>query len=193
MVALEVGGRWSSDAAAFVSDLAWARARSAPALLRAAAANAWRLRWTALLSVAAQTAFAATLCGTEAAAVAGRDGEEPLLSVVTQTVMPVSAPLPLEGVSGMKEPVLQARLSEPRQPIMDSEVQVIQLPGSAVAAAVSSIPFVGQKRVPKPQPGEAVSPKKRSKLQVHRLNLLHELAHTAAAEMCASWRPRCRS
>ena len=110
---------------------------------------------------------------------------EPLLSVVTQAVMPVSAPLPLEGVSGMKEPVLQARLSEPTQPIMDSEVQVIQLPGSAVAAAVSSIPFVGQKRVPKPQPGEAVSPKKRSKLQVHRLNLLHELAHTAAADIAA--------
>ena len=59
--ALEVGGRWSSEAINFVRLLARARARSEPPLLRKSAEAAWQRRWTGLLAVAAQRAFAESL------------------------------------------------------------------------------------------------------------------------------------
>ena len=61
VVALEVGGRWGEEAVTFVRLLAKAKARAAPELLRPAVTAAYFHRWTGLLSVAAQRAFAATL------------------------------------------------------------------------------------------------------------------------------------
>jgi len=61
VVALETGGRWSAEAAAFVEDLAYARARDAPPALRAAVAAAWLRRWVRLLSTACANAFARSL------------------------------------------------------------------------------------------------------------------------------------
>jgi len=61
VVALETGGRWSSEAAAFVEDLAYARSRDAPAALRSAVAAAWQRRWVRLLSTACANAFARSL------------------------------------------------------------------------------------------------------------------------------------
>ena len=92
VVALETGGRWSQASAAFVSELAWARAGAAPALLRAAAAHARIARWTAILAVAAQGALAASLLGHEPGLAAGRDGEGPLLSDL------LTGPAPLGGL-----------------------------------------------------------------------------------------------
>ena len=80
VIALETGGRWSKDASNFFYDLAWAKAASAPLLLRAAAAHAWFARWTAILSVASQGAFAASLLGREPGSFAGCDGTAPPLS-----------------------------------------------------------------------------------------------------------------
>ena len=57
---LEVGGRWAEEAATFVRLLARARAAGAPAAVRNAAQAAWVLRWSGLISVAAQRALAAT-------------------------------------------------------------------------------------------------------------------------------------
>ena len=57
---LEVGGRWAEEAATFVRLLARARAASAPATVRNSAQAAWVLRWSGLISVAAQRALAAT-------------------------------------------------------------------------------------------------------------------------------------
>ena len=88
VVAIELGGRWSSEAASFVSDLAWVRARTVPTLLQTAAANAWRARWTAMMAVAAQAAFAATLRGYEPGTAAGRDGEAPGLSALFAEALP---------------------------------------------------------------------------------------------------------
>ena len=59
--AVEVGGRWDRGAWSFIRALAEARARSAPPLLRRSAALAWHRRWTGMLAVAAQVAFAASL------------------------------------------------------------------------------------------------------------------------------------
>ena len=61
ILGLEVGGRWGEEAADFLRALAHARARTAPALLRSAAVQAYVHRWAGLLSVAAQRALAETL------------------------------------------------------------------------------------------------------------------------------------
>ena len=61
VVALETGGRWSAEAAAFIEDLAYARARDAPAALRSAAAAAWQRRWVRMLATACANAFARSL------------------------------------------------------------------------------------------------------------------------------------
>ena len=63
VLAIEVGGRWSEEAAAFVSNLARAKARQAPTILQQSVAAALTLRWTATLTHAARTPFAATLLG----------------------------------------------------------------------------------------------------------------------------------
>ena len=61
VLALEIGGRWSAEAATFVRLLARCRARSAPLPSRAAAISAYTLRWSALLSFAVVRSFAASL------------------------------------------------------------------------------------------------------------------------------------
>ena len=55
----EVGGRWSTEATDFVSQLAKAKARSEPFWVRQRIEQAWRLRWTGLLACAAARSFAA--------------------------------------------------------------------------------------------------------------------------------------
>ena len=61
VLGIEVGGRWADEACDFVRLLARARAKAAPESLRRSTQLAFTLRWTGLLSVAAQRAFAATL------------------------------------------------------------------------------------------------------------------------------------
>ena len=56
----EVGGRWNEDAVRFISNLAAFKARAAPRMLQAIAKTSWAVRWWGLLSVAAQSALAAT-------------------------------------------------------------------------------------------------------------------------------------
>ena len=62
VLALELGGRWSPEAADFLRLLARARARSAPPRLRAAVVAASVARWSSLLACAAHGAFAESLC-----------------------------------------------------------------------------------------------------------------------------------
>ena len=61
VLAIEIGGRFSSEAATFLRLLARARARAAPATLQQTAAPALVSRWSALLAHAAHHAFAASL------------------------------------------------------------------------------------------------------------------------------------
>ena len=63
VLAIEVGGRWSEEAAAFITNLARARARQAPTILQQSVAAALTARWSATLTHAAMTPFAATLLG----------------------------------------------------------------------------------------------------------------------------------
>ena len=61
VTAHETGGRWSEEAWQFLCQLAFARARTAAPVLRAAAARGWVKRWSTLLALAAQTALASSL------------------------------------------------------------------------------------------------------------------------------------
>ena len=76
-LACEVGGRWSSECVQTLRALATARARAAPSCIRASARHAWSTRWWTLLSVAQQSALAASLTDDAVGAVPGCDGEAP--------------------------------------------------------------------------------------------------------------------
>ena len=61
--AMEVGGRWSEEAWSFLSLLAKAKARGVPAALQKSTEYCYLRRWSTMLAVSAQTAFAASLLG----------------------------------------------------------------------------------------------------------------------------------
>ena len=60
------------------ADLAVARARTEPAVLRKAAAKGWQTRWTALVSVSVQSALPATLVDDGTSLLDAADGPAPL-------------------------------------------------------------------------------------------------------------------
>ncbi len=74
---MEVGGRWSTEAAQFAQQLAKAKARTVPTILRPSVRAAFFCGWTGMLAVAAQRAFAATLLELPVDDAEGVDGESP--------------------------------------------------------------------------------------------------------------------
>ena len=80
VVAIETGGRWSAEAAAFLEDLAFVKAREAPCRLRTATAWAWQRRWSRLLATACAIAVAQSLTAPAGTISAGStDGPAPKL------------------------------------------------------------------------------------------------------------------
>jgi hypothetical protein len=61
VVAVEVGGRISTETAQLLTDLSSFKARSEPEVLKGSIATMWRSRWSTMLSVVCQDTFAATL------------------------------------------------------------------------------------------------------------------------------------
>ena len=90
---LETGGRWSEEAATFLRLLAQARAASAPAAVRRATQAAWVHRWSGILSVAAQRAFAASLLELPPAAELGAAGDPPALHELLADARWLQAPI----------------------------------------------------------------------------------------------------
>ena len=87
-LACETGGRWSSDTADVVHQLAYASSRSAPFRLRASANVGYRHRRWSILSVVAQdslAATAATLVDDAVVLLDGCDGPLPSLTDVVTT------------------------------------------------------------------------------------------------------------
>ena len=110
VIALEIGGRWSAEAATFVRLLARCRARSAPPASRAAAISAFTLRWSALLSFAAARSFAASLLSLPLTGTANVDGELPPLSdILRRLASPATACQPC-GVKATAFAFLSRRL-----------------------------------------------------------------------------------
>jgi hypothetical protein len=93
VLSLEVGGRWSEEAATFVRLLAKAKARAFPPILRNSVQMAYTVRWTGLLSVAAQRAFARTLLGLPVDE-ANCDGEDVWLEEVLREARLTEPPEP---------------------------------------------------------------------------------------------------
>ena len=61
VVAMEVGGRWSEEAWAFLTLLAQAKARTAPKGQKRSTEYCLLRRWSGMIAVAAQTAYAGSL------------------------------------------------------------------------------------------------------------------------------------
>ena len=80
VLALELGGRWSTEAATFVKLFARLRARAVPAASRGPGISAFASRWSALLSFAAARAFAASLLSLPLGGAANVGEKSPLLS-----------------------------------------------------------------------------------------------------------------
>ena len=82
MLAFEVGGRWSEVSLTFVRLLAKAKSRAAPAILQQSVRAAFHHRWTGILAVAAQRAFAASLLDFPMEDALGVDGDTPPLESI---------------------------------------------------------------------------------------------------------------
>ena len=76
--ALEIGGRWSPEATSFLRLLAHIKVRAAPDILRRAVEASLLSRWSAILTHAAQHAFAASLLDLDCANTI--DGDAPSIS-----------------------------------------------------------------------------------------------------------------
>ena len=90
VLGIEVGGRWSNEASNFICMLAKARARSSPPSLQAATSAALVSRWSALLTHAAATSFAASLLFENLSSHHNQDGDLPPLGhLLSHTTPPV--------------------------------------------------------------------------------------------------------
>jgi len=82
VLALEVGGRWSTATQTFLRALARGRALASPSHSRAALAHALQRRWGQMLTVAANTAFSSSLLELPATAVPSAGALTPPLADV---------------------------------------------------------------------------------------------------------------
>ena len=81
---IETGWRWASALVSFVKRGARAKARSAQPLLQKAAQHWWRLRWSSMISIAAQVAFAVSLTPEVPRDAPCFDGAEPALAILAE-------------------------------------------------------------------------------------------------------------
>ena len=88
VLGIEVGGRWSNEASSFIRMLAQARARSSPLALRAATTSALVSRWSALLTHAAASSFAASLLFEDLSTHHNLDGDLPPLGQLLSDTSP---------------------------------------------------------------------------------------------------------
>ena len=102
VLALETGGRWSPEATTFLRLLAQTKPRAVPNILRKAVEASLLSRWSAILTHAAQHAFAASLLDLDCAGTSILDGDTPSISqLLSEAPLPhrlpaVSQPAPKE-------------------------------------------------------------------------------------------------
>ena len=88
VLAIETGGRWSPEATTFLRLLAHAKARAVPNILRKAVEASLLSRWSAILTHAAQHAFAASLLDLDCAGTSSSDGDTPSISQLLSEAPP---------------------------------------------------------------------------------------------------------
>eukprot|EP00435_Cladocopium_sp_Y103_P072131 s469_g39.t1 len=77
VLGIEVGGRWSQEAATFIRLLAKSKPRQAPAILQRSVATALIARWSAMLTQAAMQTFAASFLDFDLSAQTNVDAPHP--------------------------------------------------------------------------------------------------------------------
>ena len=77
MTVMEIGGRWSEEAWSFLEQLAKVKAKTVPVALRRSTEYCFLRRWSQMLGVAAQSAFAATLLGEPAGRIQAWNDQAP--------------------------------------------------------------------------------------------------------------------
>ena len=77
VAAVETGGRWNEETYRFIVQLAKAKTRSSPMILRSSLTNAWIRRWTGMLAFAVHDALAASLVEDVPKNIMGTDGPTP--------------------------------------------------------------------------------------------------------------------
>ena len=96
---IEVGGRWSTQAAQFLRSLAHTKARTVPAQLRHAIVTALIARWSASLTHAAMHAYAASLLSmSPSSAITGEEDLPPLGQLLAQHPEASTTPSRLPGL-----------------------------------------------------------------------------------------------
>ena len=104
---MEVGGRWSEESWTFLRLLAQAKAETVTPALRRSAEYTFLRRWAAMLAVAAQSAFAATLVGEPSAKMqAWNDTMPDLGEVLHDREVPAEGPSRLRWKSGLEDGAL---------------------------------------------------------------------------------------
>ena len=93
VLAIETGGRWSPEATTFLRLLAHTKARAVPNILRKAVEASLLSRWSAILTHAAQHAFAASLLDLDCAGTSTTDGDTPSISQLLSEAPPPPPPI----------------------------------------------------------------------------------------------------
>ena len=89
VLAIGVGGRWSQETTTFLQLLAQAKARTIPARLKASFTNALIHRWSAQITHAVMTAYAASLLEFDCVASTVTDSNQPLAcEVLAKATLP---------------------------------------------------------------------------------------------------------
>ena len=98
VLAMEVGGRWSAEAAQFLRLLAQTKAQSTPQHLRQATVTALISRWSAILTHAGMQAFASSLLSIPTdGATNGEGALPPLGQLLTEPLPDSTMPSRLPG------------------------------------------------------------------------------------------------
>ena len=92
VLALEIGGPWGQETCTFLRLLASHRARQAPQILQQAVSTALLHRWSAMLTHAAATAYAASRQGCDGASEANVEGTPPSFSELLAQTPPEHPP-----------------------------------------------------------------------------------------------------
>ena len=93
VLAIETGGRWSPEATTFLRLLAQTKARAVPNILRKAVEASLLSRWSAILTHAAQHAFAASLLDLDCAGSSSTDEDTPSISQLLSEAPPPPPPI----------------------------------------------------------------------------------------------------
>ena len=106
VLGLEVGGKWSQEAASFITLLAQHEARQAPPILQHSITTALIARWSSLLTHAAQQTFAASLVDTPQTLAnhTNTEGNEPTFSQLVAEAPPKSPSQPAPTTVSTKVP-----------------------------------------------------------------------------------------